>query len=155
MCVRLHLDLRHYLEILSVYDSKPYACSLTASSSSLSPQTREFWRLFVRTFDKFLWDYGILRDFPMTVSVTWQDQLMCDCHMIVTGGGNTHVYWWDSIVYKSSVCWWQSVHGQGSHNGLCGCDTEQALYRLIGQRELWYDGCGVRVCVCGGCGHWW
>ena len=30
-------------------------------------QGRLFWSMFVSTFDHFIWNYGTMKDFPMTV----------------------------------------------------------------------------------------
>ena len=40
--------------------------------SPLSIQSRRFWSLFVNAFEHFIWNYGIMKDFPMKVENSHQ-----------------------------------------------------------------------------------
>lgn len=35
-----------------------------------SYQTRQFWVLYVEMFDHFIWNYGVMKDFPLKVVYT-------------------------------------------------------------------------------------
>ena len=47
----------------------PPACDCRPS---LSLQSRRFWSLFVNAFEHFIWNYGIMKDFPMKVQSRYQ-----------------------------------------------------------------------------------
>ena len=48
--------------------------------ADLTPlQTRRFWTVFVKTFDHFVWNYGVMKDFPLKVSYVSSHSFVSSC----------------------------------------------------------------------------
>ena len=42
--------------------------SLSFPSQRTHVQSRRFWSLYVSTFEYFIWNYGVMKDYPMKVT---------------------------------------------------------------------------------------
>ena len=50
-----------------VYKYLPYSVRCGAPTNTRTPQSRTFLKIFLDTFEKFVWQHGVMKDFALKV----------------------------------------------------------------------------------------